>query len=299
MDARVDGLGLGSIQEINALPRKMAEALYLRLVPDDLLQRFAIDPATFRGRDGGRLVRITAPEGKPWVRVEVRQAEEDRDPALLVDVETSPLSVPELAFVQINDPTAPRYAIDSDVDGLDTLFGTASRNLAEELRAMQDGLAPGQVRRGLRAGAGPGVMEPLLAHGQGDLLIDPLFLPLGHPLRTPWVRLSHGREAESIHEGFGQVGLARAARRLLLPPTGADALCAGGLRLHGTRAILGRRPGVAAGAAGEHLSDAISGACHARSRYARVRKPIPRKPRVDPQDRLPAASQRQAREAEA
>ena len=33
MDARATGLGLASIQEINALPREMAEALYLRLVP--------------------------------------------------------------------------------------------------------------------------------------------------------------------------------------------------------------------------------------------------------------------------
>src|SRR3990167_9428015 len=104
VDARVDGLGLGSIQEINALPRKMAEALYLRLVPDDLLQRFAIDPGTLRGRDGGRLVRTPAPEAKPWVRVEVRQAEGGRDPALLVGVETSPLSVPELPLVPMHDP---------------------------------------------------------------------------------------------------------------------------------------------------------------------------------------------------
>ena len=209
MDAHVDGLGLGSIQEINALPRKMAEALYLRLVPNDLLQRFAIDPGTLRGRDGGRLVRITAPEDKPWVRVEVRQAEEDRDPALLVDVETSPLSVPELAFVQINDPTAPRYAIDSDMDGRDTLFGTASRNLAEELRAMQDGLAPGQVRRGLRMLAK--VLESMEHFcsllGQEIYLIDPLFYHSAILYERHGCGYLMGRETmESIHEGFGPGG---------------------------------------------------------------------------------------------
>ena len=41
-------------------------------------------------------------------------------------------------------------AIDRDLEGRDTLFGTVSRNLGEEERAMQDGLAPGQVRPGLR-----------------------------------------------------------------------------------------------------------------------------------------------------
>src|SRR6185503_6067739 len=74
---------------------------------------------------GARLVRVTAPADKPWARVEVRSSLEDRDPALLVDVEMSPLSVPELAFVQITDPAGPRFAIDRDPDGRDTLFGTA------------------------------------------------------------------------------------------------------------------------------------------------------------------------------
>src|SRR3990172_3868131 len=80
VDAPVAGRPRGPIKEINARPRKAAEPLYLRLVPDDLLQRFAIDPGTLRGRDGGRLVRITAPEDKPWARAEVRQGREDPDP---------------------------------------------------------------------------------------------------------------------------------------------------------------------------------------------------------------------------
>src|SRR4029450_8570195 len=150
MDARATGLGLTSIQEINALPREMAEALYLRLVPGELLRRLEISPTTLCRPDGARLLRGPAPEERPWARVEVRSAPGDRDPTLLVDVEMSSMSVPELAFVQINDPAAPRYEIDRDGDGRDTLFGTASRNLAEEERALRDGLAPGQVRRGMR-----------------------------------------------------------------------------------------------------------------------------------------------------
>ncbi|HEY7041245.1 MAG TPA: hypothetical protein VID28_20420 [Methylomirabilota bacterium] len=177
MDSRVEGLGLGSIQEVNALPREVAEALYVRLVPEELLDRFAIDPATLCGRDGTRLVRVTAPADKPWARVEVRSSREDRDPALLVDVEMSPLSVPELAFVQITDPGGPRFAIDRDPDGRDTLFGTASRNTEEERRAMDDGLAPGQVRRGLRLLSRVlDAMEGFCALlGKEIYLIEPLF----------------------------------------------------------------------------------------------------------------------------
>ena len=87
MDARAGGLGLSSIQEINHLPRETLEALYLHLVPEQMLDRFAIDPQTLTGPEGTRLVRITAPADKPWARVEVRSSTEDRDPALLVDVE--------------------------------------------------------------------------------------------------------------------------------------------------------------------------------------------------------------------
>jgi len=209
VDAHVEGLGLGSIQEINALPRQMWEGLYLCLVPEELLRRFAIDPGTLRGRDGARLVRITAPEDKPWVRVEVRRAEEDRDPALLVDVEMSPLSVPELAFVQINDPGSARYAIDRDLDGLDTLFGTASRNVSEELRAMKGGLAPGQVRRGLRLLAR--VLESMEQFcslmGKEIYLIDPLFYHSAILYERHGCGYLMGRDMmESIDEGFAPGG---------------------------------------------------------------------------------------------
>ncbi len=75
MDEQAGGLGLSSIQEINHLPREMAEALYLRLVPEELLERFRIDPRTLTGPEGTRLVQITAPEDKPWARVEVRSSD--------------------------------------------------------------------------------------------------------------------------------------------------------------------------------------------------------------------------------
>ncbi len=56
----------------------------------------------------------------------------------------------ELSFVLINDPREERFNIDYDEEGRDTLFGTASRNISEEIRAMKAGLAPGQIRPGLK-----------------------------------------------------------------------------------------------------------------------------------------------------
>jgi hypothetical protein len=209
VDARVEGIGLNSIQEINLLPPEVAEALYARLIPEELLERFQIDPATLRGASGARLVRITAPADKPWARVEVRASSEDRDPALLVDVEMSPFSVPELAFVQITDPHRPRYAIDRDPDGRDTLFGTVSRNLEEEVRAMKDGLAPGQVRRGLRLLAR--VIETMERFcgliGQEIFLIEPLFYHSAILYERRGCGYLLGRDVmDDIHRAFGEDG---------------------------------------------------------------------------------------------
>jgi hypothetical protein len=55
-----------------------------------------------------------------------------------------------LDFLIINNPFSERFNVDVDELGRDTLFGTRSRNIPEEIRAVEVGLAPGMVRRGLR-----------------------------------------------------------------------------------------------------------------------------------------------------
>lgn len=177
MDARVAGLEIGSIQEVNGLPPALREGLYTRLIPPEVLRQLGVDPHTGTNPAGHRLMRVVAPPGQTWARVEIRTSQDDRDPLVLVDVEMSPFSVPELCFVQITDPAAERFAIDRDEDGQDTLFGTVSRNLGEEARALRAGLAPGQVRRGLRLLSR--VLEAMEGFcrllGQELFLVEPLF----------------------------------------------------------------------------------------------------------------------------
>ena len=214
MDGRLDGLGLRSVQEVNALPREVAEALYVRLIPLELLARFQIDPVTLSGPGGARLVQITAPPDESWARVEVRSSIGDRDPALLVAIGTSALAVPELSFVQITDPDRPRYAIDHDADGRDTLYGTASRNVDEEVRAMNDGLAPGQVRPGLRLLAR--VLETMEGFcaliGQDVYLIEPLFYHSAILYERRGCGYLLGRDVmEKLHADFSDGGRLRPA----------------------------------------------------------------------------------------
>ena len=50
----------------------------------------------------------------------------------------------------LNDPQSERFNVDQMPDGSPTRFGTLKRNLEAEQAAMQCGLAPGQIRHGLR-----------------------------------------------------------------------------------------------------------------------------------------------------
>src|SRR6266702_3299512 len=159
-----------SIGALNALPAGVRDQLYLRLIPGDLIDRFGVDPATLRGPAGDRLVRITAVEDKTWARIELRHRGIDRDP-----------------------------------DGHDTLLGTASRNVDEEVRALGAGLAPGQVRQGLR----------MLAHvlqcmddfcrllGRDFYLVEPLFYHSALHYERHGCDYFIGRDRmDQIHAGF-------------------------------------------------------------------------------------------------
>lgn len=200
---------IGSILDLNALPWTIREQLYVRLVPEELLARFGVVRATLRNDAGERPVRIAAPDDASWARVEVRDPRDDRDPVMLIDIAMSAFGVPELTFVQINDPTSLRYGIDRDVDGHDTLLGTASRNLDEEARALDEGLGPGQIRRGLRMLGR--VLECMDAFcrllGRDFYLVEPLFYHTAILYERQGCDYLMGRELmDQIHAGFGEGG---------------------------------------------------------------------------------------------
>src|SRR5712691_14018 len=202
-----------SIGTLNALPAGVRDQLYLRLIPGDLLERFGVDPGTLHGPAGDRLVRITASEDKTWARIELRQREQDRDPVLLLDIGMSAFAAPELSLVQVIDPMAPRFGIDRDPDGHDTLLGTASRNLAEEARALGAGLAPGQVRQGLRMLAN--VLQCMddfcRLLGRDFYLVEPLFYHSALLYERHGCDYFIGRaRMDEIHGGFQRGGVLHA-----------------------------------------------------------------------------------------
>lgn len=140
-----------SVYEINKMTEKERERLLSVLIPSRFLELFAIDPVSWANPAGTRCVRFICPEGMPFFQIDLRRDPADRDAAYFLDVSVSPNEQMEISFIIVNDPDGERFDIDVDDTGQDTYFGTARRNLREEIRAMEAGLAPAQVRRGLRA----------------------------------------------------------------------------------------------------------------------------------------------------
>jgi hypothetical protein len=146
----VDGVPMRSIRQINALPEEPKARIYQLLIPGDLLSQFGIDPITWTDTQGVKLVTIEAAPGTSFLRIRVLPFPGFPDPLLQIELGDTGNHQLEILLVLINDPYGERFGVDRDWAGEPTKFGLMRRNLAEEERAMQAGLAPGQVRRGLR-----------------------------------------------------------------------------------------------------------------------------------------------------
>ncbi len=139
-----------SIYELNHLSPEERTRVYRALIPPAIFTLFAIDRNTLQNDEGEKVGQFHTPESHGFVSVEVKEKPSDLDAIFFLQLSDTPfLDNLELSFVIINDPRGERFNIDRDPEGRDTLFGTTLRNVPEEERAMEAGLAPGQVRRGL------------------------------------------------------------------------------------------------------------------------------------------------------
>lgn len=141
-------LSLYSISQVNALPRDRRAQIYRSLIPLDVVLRFDIDLDALATKTSPSLFRVDP--GTTSVALSLRHAADAVDPLLYLQLADTAMGQIEVAMFIVNDPHAERFHIDRLPDGTPTHFGTQARNVGEEIRAMEAGLAPGQVRRGLR-----------------------------------------------------------------------------------------------------------------------------------------------------
>ncbi len=136
-----------TIGGINNLPEDEKRSIYMRVVPRALIERFHLPSP-----DSQRIKHFTKFKFAPGSSdVELFLFHEERfpDPILyghLTDTLNGQIHI--LLYI-MNDPASPRFNVDVTPDGQTTKFGTLRRNLDAERAALSDGLAPGQVRRGL------------------------------------------------------------------------------------------------------------------------------------------------------
>ena len=137
-----------TIGGINNLPENEKRAIYARYVPTSLLERFNL-PAVDSQRIQSFLQFRFAP-GSSDVEMSLFHEQNFPDPILYAHLTDTLNGQIHVLLYILNDPDATRFNVDKMPDGSPTRFGTLKRNLEAEQAAMQAGLAPGQVRRGLR-----------------------------------------------------------------------------------------------------------------------------------------------------
>ena len=204
------GSGLTSIQQINQLPAEEREAIYRRLIPTRVIALLHLNPATGRDPLGNRLVTYICPPDQGFARIEIRTHPPCQEYVYLLKLTQPTEEFLEIAFIITNDPQAERFDVNRDPSG--NLVGILSgiRNPAEEVRAMRAGLAPGQVRRGLRMFR---QVLPLVESfagelGKEQLSIEALFYH--HAIlyeRYGFGYLTGRDRMEEIHRGFQPGGV--------------------------------------------------------------------------------------------
>lgn len=140
-----------TIKQINDLPENIKKRVYRNLIPPSLLTRFSINPITWLGVGKIPLVFLEAETGSEKVYISVRTSPSPTDEFFALELADNSLNGIELNLLLLSDPDSARFDTDIDEQGNPTMFGTVKRNLSEEKRAKEAGLAPGQIRHSLSA----------------------------------------------------------------------------------------------------------------------------------------------------
>jgi acetoin utilization protein AcuC len=197
-----------TIMGVNQLTPFEKWEIYTRLIPPELLERLNISPILV-DESGNELLTLQAANGSPSVELALRHRADFPDPALyghLTDTLNGQIHI--LLYI-LNDPESPRFDVDQLPDGTPTVFGTRFRNLEAEQAAMEAGLAPGQVRRGLRmlSVAITGFENFVKSLGHDLYFVEPLYYHNALNFERYGFAYQQGRKLmDHIHAGFAPGG---------------------------------------------------------------------------------------------
>lgn len=193
-----------SIREINQLPNEQKRLIYGALVPDWIFAEHQLTKSDFHA-SGHPAFRLLSPPNSRSLEVAIYRDPADHDPMLYVHVADAFNNQIMVLMLVVNDMDAPRFNTDVDENGNPTQFGTVGRNIPAELAAMEGGLAPGQVRQGLRSFR---TLVPIFEQfiqkmGHNIFFIEPLAYHNAIIFERYGFNYLRGLKAmQEIHEGF-------------------------------------------------------------------------------------------------
>lgn len=197
-----------TIGSINKLPEPEKRELYSRYIPPELLAKFDLQSVA----DDHDLLKFRFAQGSSDVEIMLYHEKGFPDPVLYAHLADSLNGQIYILLYILNDPTSPRFDVDKMPDGSPTQFGIRKRNLDAELAAMQAGLAPGQIRRGLRllGQALPTFENFMTMLGHELYYIEPLYYHNAVLFERYGFSYQMGRRLMSeIQSGFREGGILR------------------------------------------------------------------------------------------
>jgi hypothetical protein len=194
-----------TIGGINKLSEDEKRAIYARYIPKELIQKFDL-PDLANNRE---LLQFRFASGASDVEMRLYHQAGFQDPILYAHLTDTMNGQIHVLLYILNDPASPRFDVDRMPDGSPTRFGTLKRNLDAELAAMQAGLSPGQVRRGLRLlqPATTAFEEFITGLGHNMYFVEPLYYHNAVIFERYGFAYQVGkRRMEAIQAGFQEGG---------------------------------------------------------------------------------------------
>ncbi len=165
------------LRDVSAWDIDRQRMLFQILVPIHLLVRYGIDPVRLADPAGRSVAYARAGANLGSYRFELYHTGDASEPMAELELADTQFNQIEVVWVTLQDPLGHRFDIDQLPGGATTMRGTVARNIVAEEAAMAAGLAPGQVRRGLRAfrWLAERIETVMLCLNQHEYMAQPLF----------------------------------------------------------------------------------------------------------------------------
>jgi len=204
----IESTSVHTIQSVNLLPEEEKRRIFIRLIPPKLIERFRLNATLIDGL-GRDLLILECNPGCSDAQMKLFHQVDFPDPIFYGHITDTLNGQIHILLYVVNDPDSPRFDVDRMPDGTPTQFGTRERNLDAELAALEHGLAPGQIRHGLRLlGQGIEAFDRFVSSlGQDMYFNEPLYYHNAIIFERYGFNYAKGKKLmERIQKGFAPDG---------------------------------------------------------------------------------------------